>query len=117
MERRRREAAAGAIEGRDRGAAKDVAIAATISDQLACTQNEYDAFEIRVAAHRQRAGHNQKSRAARERAIAIDKREHAARSRVSDGCCTAEIPIERLCLVLQPTEIRARFVGGVEERR
>src|SRR4051794_556668 len=111
MERGCGEAASRAIECGDRDTAEDVAIAAALTDQLALAQHHNDASKIRVAAHRQRASHNQESRAAQERAIAVNKCELAAIDRIGDGLRTTEITTKRLCFVLQTAEIRARFVG------
>src|SRR6185369_15711984 len=113
MERGCGEASTRAIERGDRDAAKDIAIAATVADQLALTQHHDDAFEIGVATHGQRARHNQKSRAARERAISLDKRELATGSRVGDRLRTSEVTVKRLCFVLQTAEIGARLIGRV----
>ena len=46
--------------------------------------------EISVAAHRQSAGHDEHSRAAGQRAIAIYEREHGGVERIGDGSRTIE---------------------------
>src|SRR6185503_5187879 len=110
-ERRGCEASSGAIERRYSDPTIDVAVAATLTNYPALTEYEYDASEIGVTSHRQGASHDKNSRAARQRAITIDKREHAVVDRVGDGRGRTtpgfEIPAGRLRFALQTVEISA----------
>src|SRR6185369_10974917 len=106
VECRRRKPTGRAAERGDRDATKNIAVTTTITNQHTLAKHEYDALEIRVATHRQRAGHDQKPGAIRQRAIAVDEREHRVIERIIDGSRTAEITIGGLRFRLQTVEIR-----------